>query len=51
MLAEINERDARDVSRSASPLAKADDAMVVDTTRLSFDEQVALLERLIRERE
>lgn len=51
VLAEINERDARDVSRSASPLAKADDAMVVDTTRLSFDEQVALLERLIRERE
>ena len=34
----IVERDARDTSRSASPLIPADDAMVIDTTTLSLDE-------------
>ncbi len=51
ILAEIKARDARDETRSTSPLAKADDAVYVDTTDLSFDEQVAMLEDLIRERE
>lgn len=37
---EIRERDAVDSSREHSPLKKADDAFVLDTTNLSIEEQV-----------
>lgn len=37
-LAEINERDERDVSRSDSPLTIADDAVVIDTSELDLTE-------------
>ena len=37
---EILARDVRDSSRSNSPLKKADDAIELDTTSLSIDEQV-----------
>ena len=44
-LAEINERDERDVSRSDSPLTIADDAIVIDTSELDlsevFDQMIA----------
>jgi CMP/dCMP kinase len=36
----IEERDRADASRAAAPLRQADDARVLDTTGLSFDEQV-----------
>ena len=37
-LAEINERDDRDVSRSDSPLTISDDAIVIDTSELDLTE-------------
>jgi cytidylate kinase len=37
---ELIERDRKDSSRTASPLKKADDAVVIDTTNLTIDEQV-----------
>lgn len=37
-LAEINERDQRDVSREDSPLTIADDAVVIDTSELDLGE-------------
>jgi cytidylate kinase len=37
-LAEINERDQRDVSRADSPLTIADDAVVIDTSELDLTE-------------
>jgi len=37
---ELIERDRKDSSRAASPLKKADDAIVIDTTNLTIDEQV-----------
>ena len=44
-LAEINERDERDVSREDSPLTIADDAVVIDTSELDltevFDQMIA----------
>ena len=44
-LAEINERDERDVSRSDSPLTIAEDAVVIDTSELDltevFDQMIA----------
>lgn len=42
-LAEINERDARDVSRSDSPLTIADDAVVIDTSELDLTEVFDLM--------
>lgn len=38
---EIQERDRKDSTRFASPLRKADDAVEVDTSDLTIDEQVA----------
>ncbi len=40
---EIAERDRIDSTREASPLKKADDAVVLDTTHLSIDEQVQFI--------
>jgi len=40
LLLEIRERDNRDASRDISPLKKAADAIVVDTSELSFEDQV-----------
>ncbi len=43
VLAEIRSRDKRDATRDHSPLRRADDALLVDTTRTTFDEQVNLI--------
>lgn len=40
---ELVRRDHLDSTRAVSPLRKADDAIELDTTRLSFDEQVAFI--------
>jgi cytidylate kinase len=36
----LRERDAKDSSRATSPLAQADDAIVLDTTHLTLDEVI-----------
>ncbi len=41
VLAEQTIRDARDTGREHSPLSPAPDAVILDTSRLSFDEVVA----------
>lgn len=43
ILRDINERDTRDATRADSPLAIADDAMVIDSSELTVDE---VLERM-----
>ncbi len=40
---EIEERDRKDSTRSVSPLKKAVDAVVLDTSALTIDEQVAFI--------
>jgi cytidylate kinase len=49
ILAEIRERDARDAGRAAAPLARASDAVALDTTDLdaegAFRAAVAIVER------
>jgi cytidylate kinase len=42
----LQERDRIDSERATAPLKKADDAIVVDTTALTFDEQVGMIESL-----
>lgn len=48
VLQEMKERDDRDRSRTAAPLAPAADASVVDTTNLNADAAFALAMSLIR---
>lgn len=38
---EIKERDLRDSKRGESPLRKAEDAILIDTSEMTFDEQVS----------
>ena len=41
VLAEVRERDARDMGRADAPLRAAEDALVIDTSDLTIDEAVA----------
>ena len=41
VLADIRKRDERDSSRSASPLKQADDAVLLDTTKMNVEAAVA----------
>ncbi len=47
---EMAERDRRDSTRAVAPLAKADDAVVMDTTFLTFDEVVDAIVAEVHER-
>lgn len=49
-LAEINQRDERDVSRDDSPLKIAEDAVVIDTSDLDLTEVFELMLAKVRER-
>lgn len=48
--ARLSERDRLDSGREVAPLRRAEDAVLVDTTGLGFEEQVGAIVRLIRER-
>jgi cytidylate kinase len=50
MLADINARDRRDSTRQDSPLAIAEDAVVIDTTDLSIEEVFQRMLQVVRER-
>jgi len=49
--AELQARDARDAGREVAPLRQAPDAVALDTTALTFDEQVRRVVALARARE
>ncbi len=46
---ELKERDFKDSTRETSPLRKADDAIEIDTTNLTIDEQVEIILNYARE--
>jgi len=50
VLAEVMARDARDMGRAASPLRKAADAEVIDTSDLSIEAAVARAIDIVRDR-
>ena len=50
VLSDIRYRDNQDSSREAAPLRRADDAVLVDSTELTFDETFAVISQLILER-
>jgi cytidylate kinase len=49
VLTEIKQRDRIDSTREKDPLKKADDAIVVDSSTFSFDEQVQYIVKRIKE--
>ena len=50
VLREIVQRDEQDMSREVAPLRRAEDAVLVDTTELGFEESFRHLCRIIWER-
>ncbi len=48
--AEIKQRDEEDMTRAVSPLRKADDAIVLDTSSLTIEEQVGRIYELALEK-
>ena len=50
VLQDIQERDYNDIHRAAAPLRQAEDAILLDTTHLNFEESEQAILRLIRER-
>ena len=50
VLADVNDRDYRDTHRAESPLRQAEDAIVVDNSNLTPDEQMQVIIRLFEEK-
>ena len=50
ILSEVEARDERDRTRSSAPLIAADDAIVIDTSKLGVDEVYASAWKVIKER-
>ena len=50
VLSEIEQRDYHDTHRAASPLRQAEDAVLLDTTALDFDQSRQALVKLIKEK-
>ena len=48
---DIKKRDNKDSSRTHSPLLKSDDAIIIDTSNLEFEEQVNLIIELTKKYE
>lgn len=50
VLAEVKERDARDMGRADAPLRAAEDAVVIDTSEMGIEEAVARAVAVVNER-
>ena len=49
VLRDVNDRDYRDTHREESPLRQAEDAVVVDNTNMTKEEQIAHIKRIFDE--
>ena len=50
ILREVNERDHQDMTRETDPLRQAEDAVLVDSSDLDFEETVQAILRLVEEK-
>ena len=50
VLKDMNQRDSQDASRACAPLKQAEDAILVDTSELSFDESVEAIRKIIEDK-
>jgi cytidylate kinase len=49
-ISEVVQRDAQDEQREHAPLRKAEDAIAIDTTALSIEEVLAMMESIVLEK-
>lgn len=49
LISDIEERDARDMNRKVAPLVPADDAVVIDSGKLTIDEVVKIVMGLVKQ--
>ena len=50
VLADIQQRDYQDSHRAAAPLRQAEDAVLLDTSELDFEQSFAAMRAIIREK-
>ena len=50
VLSDVNKRDYNDMHRAESPLTQAEDAVVVDTTHMDFEQVVDTVTELYKQR-
>ena len=50
VLAEMKERDYNDTHRAAAPLKQAEDAVLLDTSDLNFEQSLAAMKKIIAEK-
>ncbi len=50
VLSEMNERDHNDATREIAPTAQAEDAVLLDTSELNFDQSVEAVIRIVKEK-
>ena len=50
MLADVKQRDEQDAGRAAAPLRQAEDAVLLDTSALDFEQSLAAMKEIIQKR-
>ena len=50
MLADVKQRDYQDTHREAAPLKQADDAVLLDTSELDFEQSLAAMKKIIAQK-
>ena len=50
VLADVKQRDYQDTHRAAAPLKQADDAVLLDTSELDFEQSLAAMKQIIAEK-
>ena len=50
ILKDIQQRDYQDTHRAAAPLKQADDAVLLDTSELDFEQSLAAMKKIIAEK-
>jgi len=46
----VKQRDYQDTHRAAAPLKQADDAVLLDTSELDFEQSLAAMKKIIAEK-
>ena len=50
VLADVKQRDYQDTHRAAAPLKQADDAVLLDTSELDFEQSLAAMKKIIAQK-
>lgn len=50
VLADVRQRDYQDTHRAAAPLKQADDAVLLDTSELNFEQSFEAMKKIITEK-